>query len=85
MPSGNNHHNWKDGSGSYRERAKKEYGEYCSNPTCPIKGAAISIPRELLDVDHIDNNRSNNDIQNLQVLCVWCHAIKTRLGRERII
>jgi len=34
---------------------------------------------ELLDVDHIDSNRQNNDISNLQILCVWCHTIKTRL------
>lgn len=34
---------------------------------------------ELLDVDHIDSNRQNNDISNLQILCVMCHAIKTRL------
>ncbi len=34
---------------------------------------------ELLDVDHIDSNRQNNDITNLQILCVMCHATKTRL------
>ncbi len=34
---------------------------------------------ELLDVDHIDSNRQNNDISNLQILCVMCHAVKTRL------
>jgi hypothetical protein len=34
---------------------------------------------ELLDVDHIDSNRQNNDITNLQILCVMCHAVKTRL------
>lgn len=34
---------------------------------------------ELLDVDHIDSNRQNNDISNLQVLCIMCHGIKTRL------
>jgi hypothetical protein len=34
---------------------------------------------QLLDVDHIDSNRQNNDITNLQILCVMCHAIKTRL------
>jgi len=34
---------------------------------------------QLLDVDHIDSNRDNNNISNLQVLCVMCHATKTRL------
>ena len=33
---------------------------------------------ELLDIDHIDSNRINNSLDNLQVLCVMCHAIKTR-------
>lgn len=32
----------------------------------------------MLDVDHIDNNRKNNSLDNLQILCVWCHALKTR-------
>jgi hypothetical protein len=32
----------------------------------------------MLDVDHIDSDRKNNAIGNLQVLCVWCHALKTR-------
>lgn len=30
-----------------------------------------------LDVDHIDGNRENNDIGNLQTLCANCHRIKT--------
>jgi hypothetical protein len=34
----------------------------------------------MLDVDHIDGNRTNHDLSNLQVLCVWDHACKTRLG-----
>jgi hypothetical protein len=36
------------------------------------------IPLEMLDVDHIDNDRSNNELENLQILCVWCHSLKTR-------
>jgi hypothetical protein len=31
-----------------------------------------------LDFDHIDGNRSNNDISNCQALCPSCHALKTR-------
>jgi len=34
--------------------------------------------KELLDVDHIDGDRRNNVLENLQILCVMCHAIKTR-------
>lgn len=30
-----------------------------------------------LDVDHIDNNHSNDDPANLQTLCANCHRLKT--------
>ena len=30
------------------------------------------------DLDHIDGNKSNNDITNCQALCPNCHAKKTR-------
>lgn len=32
----------------------------------------------MLDVHHKDGNRSNGELQNLEILCVWCHALKTR-------
>lgn len=73
-----NHPNWQGLGGQYRLKALKHYPNQCSNPDCEIMLAGISIPVKLLDVDHIDRNRKNNDINNLQVLCVWCHAKKTR-------
>lgn len=30
-----------------------------------------------LDVDHIDGNKQNNEINNLQTLCANCHRLKT--------
>lgn len=69
---------WKDGSASYRQRALATYGKCCQNPNCEICGAGIKIPESMLDVHHVDGNRKNNDIENLVVLCVWCHAQKTR-------
>lgn len=63
--------NYKDGSTRYRKRALREYGSKC-------KECGYSDLQKMLDVDHIDNNRKNNKIENLQVLCVWCHALKTR-------
>lgn len=63
---------------SYRKRALEIYGEKCGNPKCPLTLNHINIPVKMLDVDHIDDDRSNNTNQNLQVLCVWCHALKTR-------
>ena len=35
-----------------------------------------------LEVDHIDENHSNNDINNLQTLCACCHRMKTKYRRE---
>jgi hypothetical protein len=61
----------KDGVRAYRTRAIKYYGAKCS-----ICGYC-EHPK-MLDVDHIDSDRSNNKLDNLQVLCVWCHALKTR-------
>lgn len=36
----------------------------------------------LLDVDHIDGDRSNNDPSNLQTLCKPCHQIKTIVNKD---
>jgi hypothetical protein len=32
----------------------------------------------MLDVHHKDGDRENGSIENLEVLCVWCHALYTR-------
>ena len=56
---------------AYRLMAFREYGARC------IK-CGYNQDMRMLDVDHIDSDRSNNDLSNLQVLCIWCHALKTR-------
>lgn len=38
----------------------------------------VPLDKKLLDVDHIDGDRSNNHINNLQTLCKPCHRIKTK-------
>ena len=73
-----NHPNWKGGRASYRVAALRFYGEICSNVKCDLVRTGILIPESLLDVHHIDNNRKNGAMENLEVLCVWCHAKKTR-------
>lgn len=55
----------------YRSKAFREFG-------CICKKCGYKETTRMLDVDHIDSNRQNNNIDNLQVLCVWCHAEKTR-------
>ena len=36
-----------------------------------------------LDVDHIDNNKHNNEISNLQTLCANCHRLKSFNNKKR--
>lgn len=58
-----------NGYSNYQERAYKEYGEVCNRcGYCENKSA--------LQVHHIDKNRENNSIDNLEVLCANCHAIE---------
>lgn len=57
---------------TYREKALEYYGRECS--TCGFGEHEL-----LLDVHHLDEDRSHNDLENLAVLCVMCHARITRL------
>ena len=60
-----------DGKSSYRERALKYYGAKCNR-------CGYGEIEQMLDVHHRDKNREHNEIENLEVLCVWCHALETR-------
>ena len=43
--------------------------------------------REFLQVHHKDGNRSNNNLSNLQILCVLCHFLKhieTKIGKKAV-
>jgi hypothetical protein len=68
------HPNWR--GGAYRKLALMTYGKMCQSTSCPFD----NVPEKMLDVHHKDGNRKNNNISNLEVLCVWCHAVKTRVG-----
>jgi hypothetical protein len=61
------------GSGirNYRVKAFRHYG-----PRCAVCG--YNEYTEMLDVHHKDGDRENNLVENLIVLCVWCHARRTR-------
>lgn len=66
---------FKTGINSYRSLALKAHGEFCQNKKCPIP---FKHGPKMLDVHHKDGNRQHNTFENLEVLCVWCHALETR-------
>lgn len=54
--------------------------EFLSDRTCCI----CRIPNKGTQIHHIDENRSNNDMENLAVLCLECHnKTQTRGGFVR--
>ena len=57
-----------------KEGIKEERCEWCNN----TEWLGEPIP---LQLDHVDGNHSNNKLENLQVLCPTCHAVKTRKDR----
>lgn len=74
---GESHPNFTTGAGSYRTRALKVGYNKCS--TCGWN----EDPR-ILEVHHIDENRSNNLIENLIILCPNCHR-KITLGYYKLV
>ena len=51
---------------NYREKAFKEYSHECA--VC-----GYNEDKDILEVHHIDENRENNEIDNLIILCPICH------------
>jgi hypothetical protein len=62
---------YKTGKYSYRKRAIKLHGAKCAR-------CGYNENPHMLDVHHIDRNRSNGAPHNLIVLCIWCHVLETR-------
>lgn len=76
---GKNNPNWKSGS-SYEEypvefnsSLKRKVREK-DNYTCQICGIAQKNSEYKLDVHHLDENKSNLNMQNLTALCRSCHS-----------
>lgn len=55
-----------------RETARSHKKDYCEK--CGMT--------ERLEVDHIDGDRSNNKLNNLQTLCNNCHINKTVANKD---
>lgn len=62
---------------TYRKRALEAYGAMCA-----LCGYGLYV--EMLDVHHIDSNRKNGKLSNLEVRCMWCHGIETRKVRWHV-
>ena len=58
---------YKDGSQvHYRQMAFRNYSHKCNN-------CGWDEDEYILEVHHIDENRNNNDLKNLMILCPICH------------
>lgn len=60
---------------------KLRYELISKQPYCLICGMRPSTGARL-EVDHIDNNPSNNELSNLQVLCTLCNKGKSHSNRD---
>jgi len=61
--------------------AKRSPYKKIKGPVCILCGF-VPIDSCQLDVDHIDGNKKNNNIENLQTLCANCHRVKTKLNAQ---
>lgn len=59
---------------------KVRYQVITAHPYCAVCGMRPGDGIRL-EVDHIDNNPTNNDLDNLQVLCAACNTGKSHLSR----
>ena len=67
---GTTHGSWKTGITGYRNMIKKDYCRQCGST-------------KHLCVHHIDENRCNNCLENLTILCKKCHQ-KLHTKRDQI-
>lgn len=62
--------------------------DYCENKNGALANLGISPCTAtiqdgcVLQVDHIDGNRNNNDFENLRTLCANCHTLKSKYSGD---
>ena len=61
---------------SYRDKAFRVYKPICTD--CGFTNILA------LEVHHLDKDRSNNDIDNLVILCANCHSIRHKLNNAAL-
>lgn len=66
------HYGTGTGVHSYREKAFRAYKPICSE--CGFSNILA------LEVRHIDEDRDNNDLSNLRILCANCHSIQHKFA-----
>lgn len=65
-----------------RIKKKRPYRLFVSDKCVSCGFVPIHICQ--LDVDHIDGNKQNNNLSNLQTLCANCHRLKTYVNKDWI-
>lgn len=73
--NGSDHSRYTNGSGIYRNKALGELGGKCNRCN----------RQDHLEVHHIDRDRKNNDIKNLEVLCKKCHTREHRPKKDNAL
>ena len=61
--------NWKGGTQDYRKNALEEYDKKCNE-------CGYDEYTQVLQVHHIDHDRTNNKLENVKVLCPTCHVVE---------
>ena len=60
---------------------------YCENidGRLGFKCTTTIVMSAQLTIDHIDANRENDELSNLQTLCACCHAVKTKINGDNLM
>ena len=71
----------KKNKGKYKDVQRRDFSDDTQlevlrdqDHRCAICGRILNV----VDYDHIDGDRSNNERSNCQAICPYCHAIKSR-------